>query len=237
MKNLLFGLIATVLLSNLSFGQGTIDMGELHNRVLTVYYKQNKDQKITDLVKLNMDLLKINREIYPDVFKNISDTEIEKFTLEFYGTRDPKKFNYQERVTYFLDLSASKGTISKDLSSIYKTILVSNPEKKEAFNLLDSFLKNSNLKDKDRASVELFKSLYSASEILWTSLDENVNQTAARCSPSAQASFADAYGGLIGGILGSGLPGFGNYICGFLANQGMSALIRHLQAENGGHCI
>lgn len=237
MKNLLFGLIATVFITSNSFGQDDINMGELHNKVLTIYYQQNKDGKFKDLVQLNSDLFKINSELYPDLLKNISESDIEKFTFELYGTLDPAKFNYQDRVAYLLDQCVSKGSISKDLSSVYKKILISNPEKEEAFNLLDDFLKTKELKDSDKKSIDAFKSLYLASEILWSSLNENQNQTTARCNASAQISFADAFGGMIGGAIGSSVPGPGTWIGAFLGNQGMSALIRHLQANNGGSCI
>ncbi len=238
MKKILFGLIATVLFTSLLFGQNNIDIGKLHNEVLSVYYQQHGNEDIVDLVKLNNDLFQINAKMYPEEFKDITPEDIEKFTLDLFGTSDAKNFNYRNRINYLLDLSVTQGHISIDLCVIYKTILAETLSKDAAFKKMDDFLMNSNVSTKDKQSIALLKSMYIASDQFWTSMQGSVgNSVINRCNPRTQVRFADGYGTLMGAVIGSSFPGFGSYIGGFLGGQGMSALIEHLQDQQGGGCI
>lgn len=242
MKKLLFGLIATAILSTAnSYGQNELNIGQIHNTALDIYYKKYGNEKITNISDLNKKLFHINKDLNPNIFKEYSEKDIEKLTLDVFGTADINNFNFRDDNKALLKKMVLNKLLSENLSNLMTSFIDNNPVKEELLNQIDDFLKKSDSNSKDKKILEEFKSLFLYSNEFWTSIGDKDNTATINnrrnCNAGDQRSFADAFGGMIGGVIGSSFPVFGTAVGAFIGSQGMSAIIRSIQNHHGGGCI
>ncbi|WP_293891492.1 hypothetical protein [Flavobacterium sp.] len=214
MKNLLFGLIATVLLSNLSFGQSAANsknefdyVGKLHNEILSQLIKNNKvsEMSISEISKKVKEIALSNQN-YLDKFKGVgyyelTDEDIKKGIADY-----PNKF---ASITDNAKISSgAKETLTKLI--VY---LFDNGEKldsKELYNFIISFeneVNNSELKDDEKGLILSTTSIVRYSNFYWTN-----QQTLTNTQSRFWHWFGDAIGGLAGGLIGNAMePGLGAY--------------------------
>jgi hypothetical protein len=137
----------------------------------------------------------------------------------------------------------SKKLLSQDVTNFMKACIDNNPSKAELLNQINVFLSNKKFSTNDKKVIVIqdFKDLYLYSASFWASFEEDLSnqssQNKSRCNAGDQRNFADAFGGMIGGVLGSSFPPFGTMFGAFVGSQGMSAIVRSIQNYHGGGCI
>lgn len=238
MKRILFAMIVTVMhLSNALAQDSGSAIGQLHNTVLGMYYKQYGEAP-SDIATLGKRLYAINKQLDPVRFRDVTESDVSRFTLAVYGTATLTDFKFAERGKALLNDCVSRNLLSRELSALMASFIDNPPSRAEMEAQADALLKSGTLGANDKKLLVDFKTLFVYSSEFWAAhTGGNQANARSRCNPGDQRSFADAFGGLIGGVLGSSFPGFGTAIGSFLGSQGMSAAIRMLQNHHGGGCL
>ncbi len=237
MKNLLFGLIATVLFGNLIYSQENPSIGKVHNLVLSEYYINYQDDNISDLVDLNKKLWDLNKKHNSLYFAQISELEMKNFTTNIFGCTNSENFNYSNILNKHLSYLKENKIISESLYLLFKNINDNMPSKDVISSMLNNFTVKKDISSSDKKIIDNFIDIFNYSDLFWNSHGlQNVNLSA-RCNPASQVRFADAFGGLIGGVIGAGAGGFGAPFGAFLGSQLYSAFVEEMQDQHGGGCI
>ncbi|QSS98107.1 MULTISPECIES: hypothetical protein [Psychroflexus] len=211
-----------------------VDYGEMHNTGLNAYYKQKADKINSNLNEFSHELVNINNSLYPKYFNNVSDIKISKLSLKLYGTNDKTKFNYRERSIYLIDELVAEKQISRELGNLIESFVISNPNKNQILNSISRFKKKGVMKYNDEKGLEIFTSVYLASDQFWTERENNSFVFKSDCDPKNQVRIADAAGGIFGGLLGTAIGGFGGIVGASVGSQGYSALVEELQENSDG---
>ena len=220
MKNLLFGLIATVVFTSSTFAQNDnfidADMyGTYHNEVLEVYSNKYKDSQETNFIKIYETLKTEFDVLHPKVltdeeylfYKNRlitilgADGNLNSRNFRDQTIKGIKKFYTQKTQLVLIDL-------------------IENPKAPTLVNkILQNLFSDSDLPDLEINEIKKLISVFSASIKYWSVPFSDDNKKA--CNPKHQLYIADIAGCMFGG----------------LGSIGLSWLVDEMQSQNGGGCI
>lgn len=196
MKKLLFGLIATALLSNLSFCQNLIkpiDYGFYHNEAVKLYnekYLGGDIQKVgeTNIQKMNADMLVLLKEKYPNEFENVNLKQLDSFyssstTIANYDFANNWKKNKESYI--------ENGYVSAKVSILIDDILSNGKDYNDIITRINSFKKKHILTDTEVNEITVFESVLTSSNELWTKSNPIKNKKNP-CTPRTIVSDAGA---------------------------------------------
>ncbi|KNB62261.1 hypothetical protein [Chryseobacterium sp. Hurlbut01] len=221
---------------------GTPELGVIHNVVLQEYYDTyGFEEAIPSISVLNERLLAIAKDKYPQIFTNVTATELSNFTNFLYGQNTTiTTFEFRDRGELILESAVNQNIISLNFKNFVINLIEANEDAETSIANVDFFMENNELSEKEIELLNDFKSVVTHSDVFWDS-NYNLTQTdtTARCNPKHQVRLVDGYGTILGGTFGSvWFPGVGSIIGGAIGGQGFSALIEHMQDTNyGGGCV
>jgi hypothetical protein len=194
MKKLVFGLIATVMLSVCSFGQKSENFeeyGMLHNDCVNLFLSSGKS--ISDYKNLD-DFAKDYYKMVLEKFPSIGFTE-EEFLVEFKKTfLDSFNESGSSRIAFenqLLKLYDEK-MITMPFYKTVIEIMNSEGEYNKILNLIDEIQKTE-LNDYEKKSIGIFKSVFESSNSLWT----NYNGSSSKLKDGSWTIIGDAVGALV----------------------------------------
>lgn len=167
MKKLLFGLIATVMLTNLTFGQSTIkfsDYGFYHNEVLTEFTKKyGENQKDIDFViDESIVLMKIK---YPELFNDIDGLTIKKM----FAVKNANDFDYKKIWNSNKEALYSNKVITKKIGDLINAIIEKNYSYEQAISAMDDFKRSNKLTSDESNCLTAIRSVLVSSNQYWNS--------------------------------------------------------------------
>lgn len=187
MKKLLFGLIATIMLSVSSFSQSYSNLkpeeyGKIHNEIVDLFEKSGKDfSQYIDYKTFLVDLKNLVDNKYPNLVTNENINELySKFVKDI--SKPDFNVNFKEN----LERLYSKKTISTELYQGMKKIMESNSFNEKI--LIINSLKKLNLTQTELNSLIVYDSILHSSQQYWET---------ARVTREDQIIAADALGGFI----------------------------------------
>lgn len=222
MKKLVFGLIAMVLLTNVTFAQSTSNFiepqmyGTIYNEIMPIYIEKYKSEKNTDY---NIVYSKVLSEIdkkHPNLISN-----------------DEKHF-YVDRVKEIL--GENTDLVNQDFNTIFNKVVKKYYSLKLQSVLLNIFEKNqssedilnginilSNDKELTNDDIQEIEKMKSVLNVLITEANNNPSNTTLRgkCNPHHQQ--------FIAGVAGMMFGGWGSLI--------FVAIVTEIQDQHGGRCI
>ncbi|WP_188406392.1 hypothetical protein [Psychroflexus salis] len=225
---------------SLLYSYGDADMGEIHNSGLEYYY-ENRTQEIipNNLNIFAEELLNINKVLYPEYFEDAELSLVIKVTEELFDKKDKNEFDYKETMLELNNKFRNQGDISVKLSILLEKFIKNNPSVNDAITEIEILRAENNLTLKDEENMDMFISILIASDKFWNNKkNDSINSKFWGCNPRHQVRFADAAGGIFGGMLGFTVaPGLGAIIGGAVGSQLMSGVVEEMQIQNGGDCI
>lgn len=222
MKKLVFGIVATVLLANLSFGQDLnkfipADMyGTYHNELLQIYFEKYNSGKDKDIKVLYYQMLEEFEKLHPNVVSDEEKKFYENRLNEVFGSNTKfSEINFNEIYN-----KAARKYYAPALQDFFIDILKRN-DSPEVTNEKISILKeDKTLTPNDLNEITKFESIYKSSEIFWKDRLPNTN-VSNRCNPHHQILLADAFGLFMGGW----------------TSLLLSAAVQESIDQHGGNCI
>jgi hypothetical protein len=199
MKNLIFGMIATVMFLNSSFGQSSIkysDYGFYHNEALSDFTKKygENQKEISFIVDEGIKLMQTK---YPEIFKDVNNV------TEF----DHKKIWNTNKEEFY-----KNNKIPRRVGDIIDKIVNANSSYDEAIVMIDDFEKSNKLTLDEANGLIAIKSVLVSSNQYWTS---NVTGKHRPGSATLIADFAGAgmfmFAGPVAAICG--------FACSYLTHQ------------------
>jgi hypothetical protein len=167
MKKLVFGLIATVMISALSFGQSEVkfsDYGFYHNEGLRLYNKQFDINNEKDLNSALDNMAKVLEENYPEKFSNLDVAKL-KTLYEGYTTKNVnvnKIWNDRKEVMY------EEKTLPHEIGNLMDSLLSGNVSYEDALVSINDLKKNENLTAKNINTLVIMESILKSSYSYWT---------------------------------------------------------------------
>ena len=205
MKNLIFGLIATMFIAFNGNAQDLSNIGIIHNECLELYFKSG--HKASDFVNVN-DFMKDYYNVLKEKFSGISEDEfIKELKMNFIDdlANSSSKFSLQKQLKKMHD-------DSKISLQLYESILEITNSENEFDKILQiiSSLESSNLSSADRKIIEVFKSVFFASNNYWTNLNSTYGM---RLRPGSWTIIGDA----VGAIVFCYIPPFAGFMAGAIS--------------------
>ena len=183
------------------------DIGEYHNKVITLFFKENKGEK-NDIFEIENRIISLMKKNYPDLMKDFSKESGNYFLKHEYVIRTDNNISFDLNSYMFdnLERLVSNKKISEEFSK--EIISLMNSEDLSYEEILYRVKK-----DKDIASnsfekefIDVFENTLSSSYEFWS----NYKETKAPLPKSSKVILADAGGaavGLFGGPLWSIIQG------------------------------
>ena len=170
MKKLLFGLIATVMLSNLSFGQNQLnisDYGKLHNICIESYYKKyGTDIKDTNIKEMLNNQLLIMQAQYPEQFKNLDINDLYNYFAPFNSVKD---FNLSVMWGNYKSKIMKKGDIPIGIIDLMDDLTKNTYDYDTVVLKVQTLKKDPSLNDTDIKRLNIFLNVLESSNQLWNS--------------------------------------------------------------------
>jgi len=197
MKKLLFGLIATVTVTNLSFCQTEIqisDYGKIHNEIIELYYKNyGTDFKNVDFKTLLSNELNLMQNAHPDLFEGVDITDLNNSFAIF---KSINEFDF----LLFWNNYKSKIMQEKEMSSIMiefmNDISKNNYDYQSLKSKIEKLKNNTNLSENDTKSIAIFSNILESSNDLWSNQTFNSNLSRGNCC-NDRIILMDCAGGLM----------------------------------------
>ncbi len=167
MEKVIFGLIATILFLNLSFGQNEINFNEYgfyHNEALSEFTKKHgENQKdVSFIVDESIKLMQIK---YPNIFKNTDGAEIKKlFVVNNANEFDYKKIWNSNKETFY-----KNNKIPRRIGDLIDKIVNNDSSYDEAIELTTNFKKSNKLTLEESNGLIAVKSVLVSSNQYWNS--------------------------------------------------------------------
>jgi hypothetical protein len=189
MKKILFGLIATVMFTGLSFGQSVIkfsDYGLYHNEVLTDFStKYGENQKDVDFII--DEGLKIMQIKHPELFKNVDVLLIKRLFV----VKNTNEFDFKKI------WNTNKGNLSQNniplkVVGLIDEIVNNDLQYDEAIAKMDNFEKTNKLNSEEFNSLVAIRSVLVASNQYWNSV--LAKNGSAKPKPGSKTLIADFAG-------------------------------------------
>lgn len=201
MKKLVFGIIATVLLSNLSFGQDTIKFipanmyGAYHNELLQIYFEKYSSGKDKDIKVLYYQMLEEFEKLHPNVVSDEEKSFYENRLNEVFGSNTKiSEMNFNEIYN-----KAAKEYYPPAMQDFFIDILKRNDSPEVTNDKIKILKENKSLTPNDLNEIAKFESIYAASQIFWKDRFSSTDVSKYRCNPHHQILLADAFGLFMGG--------------------------------------
>jgi len=199
--------------------------GKFHNEAILSILDKNEfiDPQITTGEVLKLMYNEMSSK-YPNKFHT---TDLSTLSQVFDFNQKYSDFKFDIEYYESLKAKAAKKNINEDVLKFLDQAFYERKITEKEFAALDAKTGSSNFQ------IEIFKSYFEASEILWTQDVEKtfkINPTA-KCDAASQVIIADAVGGTLIGILTGGAGGP-------LGGGAVSLAVRQAQIEEyGGGCI
>jgi hypothetical protein len=223
MKNLLFGVIATVLFSNLSFGQDQLNFikpemyGNYHNELLKLYSDKYSYEEIPAFSILYDNLKKEFDILHPNVLSDAENQFYKNRLIEVLGNETTlNSANYE-----YLTTKGIKKFYNPKIQIVLIDLLVNPKNPEEVINNLNILLNDESMNSNDVNEIKKLLSVYTSSIEFWKDNTSFKYDAKKKCDPAHQVFFADLIGCMFGGI----------------GSVGMSWAIYSIQQHNGGGCI
>ena len=210
MKKLLFGLIATIIVSNLSFAQEVIkpsEYGFYHNEAVKVYnenYLQGNISKMNgkDAKQVITDLLTLMKQKHPKQFENVKISEY----LQYFETPAKGNFDFFENWKNNKEIYIKNGFITKKVSLLLDDVIANGKDYKSIMNIVEVFKANNQLDENEKKCITVFQSVIENSNTLW--YESNTFGKKNPCTPrtiiaDAATSAMFFYGGPFGILAGA----------------------------------
>lgn len=223
-----------------------IDYGKIHNQGLETYYKKYKKNE-TDFFIILERMNEINNK--EGLFKKnqkLTRSNLTNFASFFLGTSNIKNKNSDNQIDYvnrsneMINYFNEKGFYSNQLKLLLSELLNNNSSPEEIRKKMGEYYSKANEQEKD--IIYALLSIYNASDKFWSKLENNSRKKGMKlylgCNPGHQVRFADALGGIFGGMLASASSfGVAGYVGAAVGSQAMSAAIENAQSAQGGGCL
>lgn len=213
-----------------------IDYGKIHNESLNSYYKEYGFGKIENIQELTEKLYDITKSNNSKLFINDDKEQTVYFIVnQIFGTSNISEYNYTINTkALFLEISRT-GLMSSRLANLFIEILEKNESKEIIFDQLREFSLKNKLTKKDQKYIDMFKSVYNASNKFWKEKEELglisfQKDSRDPCDPKLQVRIADV-------AVGAAALALGGPLAALIASNAASALVEKMQADNGGNCI
>ena len=225
--------LASVLLVS-SFGVcNAQSIGEIHNAGLKVYYEKYGYKDFQSPNVFSERILSIDKELYPQLFSEINDSDIKKVIDVGFGS-DFQTFNYSNRVKQILMDAVASKAITSEFETLMNDMVANNYDASTCLAKIRDYKVGS---DKERELLAIFEDVLVHSSEFWeTNYTASTNDKKYKCKPWHQVSIADAAGSIIGGLIGFALTGPGAVVIGSVAGTVYSAAVQHGQDSVGGGC-
>lgn len=200
-----------------------IDLGKLHNQVLTKYYNDfNQSSSNVSTEEFVDDLYSINKTIYPKTFNDENYNLNKNLIINIIGTENLNDFDYFERIPVLINQLIDNKVVSETFAYFLEEIATTLYSKEELFERIKQFKAKNTLTIFEIKLLDNFKNVYQYSDMFWTSIEAENR----RPCPSWVIRAADATGTVLGATGGFGVGGpFGSIIAGAIAGQAMSGAV------------
>lgn len=167
MKKVIFGLIASVLFLNLSFGQNTINFSEYgfyHNEALIEFTKKHGENQndVSFIVDESIKLMQIK---YPNIFKDTNGSEIK----ELFAVKSANEFDYKIIWNTNKETFYENNRIPRRIGDLIDEIVNSDSSYDEAMELMTNFEKSNTLTSEETNGLIAIKSVLVSSNQYWSS--------------------------------------------------------------------
>lgn len=206
MRNLIFGLIATVFLGTFTFGQMLTEkesktIAEVHNVALGEFQKKYSKTDFKNIRDAKNVLDNILTSQYPDLFakEKMAQYNFDEFYTNCLNSQNIEDLDVVQSEQKALKYLLSKNKISKEEYSLYIDLLENNYSEDIILKKIAAFQGSY---PNQKSSILVFKEVFIASNNYWKQ-----NTSSLATGKLSKESVLDAIGGAVGATLGLGTGG------------------------------
>jgi hypothetical protein len=189
MRKVIFGLIATVLMVNLSWGQNNMnfnDYGYYHNEALSEFVlKHGQDQTRIDFIL--DEGLKLMIDKYPNIFSNASL----KGVKEFFNVNETKDFNFKNLWNNNKNIILKELKIPAEIYPLMDELINKEYDYETMIMKIQNFEKNEKLTNDGKNLIIVLKSVLISSNDYWNSYYKKNSASLRRHRPGSATLIAD----------------------------------------------
>ena len=167
MKNVIFGIIATVFMFNLSFGQiKSSDFGKIHNELVLEYLNKNKDLDLKNIKMIDLvnEFIK-NFEIkYPNAINDSDKKEILQIFKNYSYASD---FSYSQLLKDNKEILLKNNKISKNIYDFLSNTDIKNVNLEIINKEISKYQNTNGISKSDVFAFEVANSIANSSSDLW----------------------------------------------------------------------